>query len=166
MFYFNFSDEAWKGGDDHWGLFNEGDGSGLGDEKFDASLTTEPSIVSEGSDASLRLIADSGSARLLVDDTTGTAYVQRGDSEAVEIRRNDSYWQGSIPLQRGEAQLLQLLLIRVSKSVCWIVAHGVISWIIDSNGLFIGEDGPGDTTLKSNELLYQLDLNQDRLLGE
>ena len=34
--------------------------------------------VSEGSD-SLRLIADSGRARLLVDDTTGTAYVQRGD---------------------------------------------------------------------------------------
>lgn len=77
MFYFNFSDEAWKGGDDHWGLFNEGDGNGMGDEKFDASLTTAHSIVPAGNNVNLRLISDSGSARLLVDDTTGRAYVQQ-----------------------------------------------------------------------------------------
>ena len=166
MFYFNFSDESWKGADDHWGLFHEGDGSGLGDEKFDASLTTASSTVSEGGDANLRLIADSGSARLLVDDTTGRAYVQRGDAEAIEIQRNDSYWQGSIPLQRGEAQLVAAAVdqsgqIRVLDRGPW----GDFSWILDRNGLFIGEDGPGDTTLESNELLYQFDLNQDQIIG-
>jgi hypothetical protein len=166
MFYFNFSDEAWKGGDDHWGLFKEGDGSGLGVAKFDASLITEPSAAPEGSDANLRLIADSGSARLLVDDTTGAAYVQRGEAEAIEIERNDSYWQGSIPLQRGEAQLVAAAVdpsgqLRVLDRGPW----GDFSWILDSNGLFIGEDGPADTTLESNERLYQLDLNQDQIIG-
>ena len=166
MFYFNFSDEAWKGGDDHWGLFNEGDGNSLGDEKFDASLTTAHSIVPAGNDDNLRLISDSGSARLLVDDTTGTAYVQRADAEAIAIQRDDSYWQGSIPLQRGDAQLVAAAVdpngqLRVLDRGPW----GDFSWILDGNGLFIGEDGPGETTLEGNERLYQLDLNQDQRIG-
>ena len=166
MFYFNFSDEAWKGGDDHWGLFNEGDGNSLGDEKFDASLTTAHSIVPAGNDDNLRLISDSGSARLLVDDTTGTAYVQRADAEAIAIQRDDSYWQGSIPLQRGDAQLVAAAVdpngqLRVLDRGPW----GDFSWILDGNGLFIGEDGPDETTLEGNERLYQLDLNQDQRIG-
>ena len=166
IFYFNFSDEAWKGGDDHWGLFNEGDGNSLGDEKFDASLTTAHSIVPAGNDDNLRLISDSGSARLLVDDTTGTAYVQRADAEAIAIQRDDSYWQGSIPLQRGDAQLVAAAVdpngqLRVLDRGPW----GDFSWILDGNGLFIGEDGPGETTLEGNERLYQLDLNQDQRIG-
>jgi len=166
MFYFNFSDEAWKGGDDHWGLFNEGDGNSLGDEKFDASLTTAHSIVPAGNNVNLRLISDSGSARLLVDDTTGRAYVQRADAEAIAIERNDSYWQGSIPLQRGDAQLVAAAVdpngqLRVLDRGPW----GDFSWILNGNGLFIGEDGPGETTLEGNERLYQLDLNQDQRIG-
>jgi len=35
MFYFNLSDESWKGGDDHWGLYREGDSQSLGDAKYD-----------------------------------------------------------------------------------------------------------------------------------
>ena len=166
MFYFNFSDEAWKGGDDHWGLFKEGDGSGLGDQKFDTSLTTAPATSPPSSNINLRLISDSGSARLLVNDTTGTAYVQQGDAEAIAIERNDSYWQGSIPLQRGDAQLVAAAVdsngqFRVLDRGPW----GDFSWILNGNGLFIGEDGPGDTSLESNELLYQLDLNQDQIIG-
>ncbi|MCB0950470.1 MAG: hypothetical protein KDB44_14575 [Mycobacterium sp.] len=34
MYYFNFTDEAWKGGDDHWGLFGEGSNSAIGSSKF------------------------------------------------------------------------------------------------------------------------------------
>ncbi len=166
MFYFNFSDEAWKGGDDHWGLFKEGNGNGLGDEKFDASLSAASATAPESSDANLRLISDSGSASLLVDDTTGTAYVQRGDADPIAIQRNDNYWQGSIPLQRGDAQLVAAAVdpngrLRVLDRGPW----GDFSWILNGNGLFIGEDGPGDTTLESNERLYQLDLNQDRRIG-
>ena len=166
MFYFNFSDEAWKGGDDHWGLFKEGDGSGLGEEKFDTSLSAAPPTAPEAAAVNLRLISESGSTNLLVDDTTGMAYVQRGDAEPIAIQRNDNYWQGSISLQRGDAQLVAAAIdangqLRVLDRGPW----GDFSWILDDNGLFIGEDGPGDTTLESNELLYQLDLNQDQRIG-
>ncbi len=34
MYYFNFTDEAWKGGDDHWGLFSEGAATAIGASKF------------------------------------------------------------------------------------------------------------------------------------
>ncbi|MBT65900.1 MAG: hypothetical protein CMN98_02010, partial [Synechococcus sp. NP17] len=33
------------------------------------------------------------------------------------------------------------------------------------NGRFTGEQGPGDTTNESNELMFQLDLNQDQFIG-
>ena len=35
MYYFNFSDESWKGGDDHWGLYREGNNDSLGNAKYD-----------------------------------------------------------------------------------------------------------------------------------
>ena len=35
MYYFNFTDEAWKGGDDHWGLFREGSADTIGSSKFE-----------------------------------------------------------------------------------------------------------------------------------
>jgi len=31
MFYFNLNDESWKGGDDRWGLYEQGDADGIGD---------------------------------------------------------------------------------------------------------------------------------------
>lgn len=34
MFYFNFTDETWKGGDDNWGLFREGSVNAIGTSKF------------------------------------------------------------------------------------------------------------------------------------
>ena len=34
MYYFNFTDEAWKGGDDNWGLFGEGSPTAIGPSKF------------------------------------------------------------------------------------------------------------------------------------
>ena len=34
MFYFNFTDESWKGGDDNWGLFREGSSTAIGTSKF------------------------------------------------------------------------------------------------------------------------------------
>jgi hypothetical protein len=35
MYYFNLSDESWKGGDDHWGLYREGNNDSLGNAKYD-----------------------------------------------------------------------------------------------------------------------------------
>lgn len=49
MYYFNFTDEAWKGGDDHWGLFGEGAGTGIGAPKF--AIVPVPQILAAESPA-------------------------------------------------------------------------------------------------------------------
>ena len=170
LFYFNFSDESWKGGDDFWGIYNEGDESELGVAKFDASssfystqnLDIEPTKDLPG----LRLISDSGRALLLIDDATGQAYVQIGDEEPLAIRRDDNYWQGGVPLQRGEAELVgaavdDLGRIRVLDRGPW----GDFNWIVDENGLFIGEEGPGVISNASNEILFQIDLDDNQMIG-
>ncbi len=170
LFYFNFSDESWKGGDDFWGIYNEGDESEVGVAKFDASssfystqnLDIEPTKDLPG----LRLISDSGRALLLIDDATGQAYVQIGDEEPLAIRRDDNYWQGGVPLQRGEAELVgaavdDLGRIRVLDRGPW----GDFNWIVDENGLFIGEEGPGVISNASNELLFQIDLDENQVIG-
>ena len=119
-----------------------------------------------GATAGLRLITGEGNARLLVDDSTGQAFVQTNDDQPLAIRRNDNYWRGSIPLQRGDAELIGAAMddmgrIRVLDRGPW----GLFSWILDDSGLFIGEQGPADTTINDHELLYQLDLNQDLIIG-
>ena len=35
MFYFNLTDESWKGDDNHWGVFYQGDENSIGDAKFE-----------------------------------------------------------------------------------------------------------------------------------
>ena len=167
MFYFNFSDESWKGPDDLWGLFNEGNQSGLGAAKFDGSLISQLTPTTQVEEISnRRLIAESVSARLWVDDATGQAFVQKGNDDPLLIRRNDNYWDGDIPLVRGEATLVGAAVdaigqIRVLDRGPW----GDFNWILDDNGRFTGEQGPGDTTNESNELMFQLDLNQDQFIG-
>ncbi len=167
MFYFNFSDESWKGPDDLWGLFNEGNESGLGAAKFDGSLISQLIPTTQVEEISnRRLIAESVSARLWVDDATGQAFVQKGNDDPLLIRRNDNYWDGDIPLVRGEAILVGAAVdaigqIRVLDRGPW----GDFNWILDDNGRFTGEQGPGDITNESNELMFQLDLNQDQFIG-
>ncbi|QNI67444.1 hypothetical protein SynBMKMC1_01362 [Synechococcus sp. BMK-MC-1] len=159
MFYFNLSDESWKGGDNHWGLFEEGGSDSLGAAKFDIDLDVVP-------ESQLLLVADSGSARLLVDDTTGLAFIQQNASDQpLLIRRNDSYWQGDIPLQRGDAALVSAAVdedgqLRVLDRGPW----GDFSWILDPSGLFIGEDAPGVLSVPETEELFQIDLDADGII--
>ncbi len=170
MFYFNFSDESWKGPDDYWGLFTEGNELGLGNAKFDGSINSLL-ISAPATDSTLNLnltlISDSGSARLLVDESTGLAYVQKGEDDPVVIQRNDDYWSDEVPVERGQAQLVAAAVddlgrLRVlDRSQQW----GDFGWILDDNGYFIGEEGPGDTTVASNEILFLKDLDGDQLIG-
>ncbi|KZR91534.1 Serralysin A precursor [Synechococcus sp. MIT S9509] len=167
MFYFNFSDESWKGTDDDWGLFTEGNEAGLGAAKFDGvdGSKITPTIHTEAI-SNRRLIADSGTARLWVDDATGQAFVQKGSDEPLLIRRNDNYWVGDIPLVRDQAELVGAAVdamgrIRVLDRGPW----GDFNWILDDSGMFTGEQGPAETTNESNELLFQLDLNLDQIIG-
>jgi len=39
MFYFNLNDESWKGGDDRWGLYEQGDAAGIGDTDHKAKFS-------------------------------------------------------------------------------------------------------------------------------
>ena len=167
MFYFNFSDESWKGPDDDWGLFTEGNETSLGSAKFDERYISNftPTIQTEEI-SNRRLIADSGTARLWVDDATGQAFVQKESDEPLLIRRNDNYWNGDIPLVREEAELVGAAVdamgrIRVLDRGPW----GDFNWILDDSGMFTGEQGPAETTNESNELLFQLDLNLDQIIG-
>ncbi|WP_114993745.1 DUF1996 domain-containing protein [Synechococcus sp. UW179A] len=167
MFYFNFSDESWKGPDDDWGLFTEGNETSLGSAKFDERYISNftPTIQTEEI-SNRRLIADSGTARLWVDDATGQAFVQKESDEPLLIRRNDNYWNGDIPLVREEAELVGAAVdamgrIRVLDRGPW----GDFNWILNDSGMFTGEQGPAETTNESNELLFQLDLNLDQIIG-
>ena len=172
MFYFNFSDESWKGPDDSWGLFNEGNELGLGNIKFDGSINSLLLPIQEtdsplNSTLNLTVISDSGSARLLVDESTGLAYVQKGEADPVVIQRNDDYWSEEVPVERGQAELVAAAVddlgrLRVlDRSQQW----GDFRWILDDNGYFIGEEGPGETTVASNENLFLKDLDGDQFIG-
>ena len=41
----------------------------------------------------------------------------------------------------------------------------VYAWILDENGHYIGEEGPGDTSLHVKELLFQFDIDGDGFIG-
>lgn len=118
------------------------------------------------SDSSLSLVSATTSVRLLVDPTTGLAFVQEASGEPILVRRADDYFNGDIPLVRGTATLVaaarddlgQLRVLDVSE---W----GEFSWILDENGLFQDEEGPTDSTVVSKENLFQVDLDGDGILG-
>jgi hypothetical protein len=42
---------------------------------------------------------------------------------------------------------------------------GAFAWILDENGLFQAEEGPTDSTLSSKEVLFQIDLDGDGVVG-
>ena len=111
-------------------------------------------------------MSTTNSVRLLVDSTTGVAFVQEATNEPLMIRRADDYLNGDIPLVRGTATLVaatrdDLGRIRVLDVSEW----GAFAWILDENGIFQAEEGPTDSTLSSKEVLFQIDLDGDGVIG-
>lgn len=169
MFYFNFTDEAWKGGDDHWGLFAEGVATSIGATKF--ALETVPEILGDAEappepGESLEVVAATTDVSLVVGRTTGLAYVQDAGGDPLLIRRADGYWNGDVPLSRGGATLIaaardDLGRLRVLDVGPW----GYFAWILDDSGLFIGEEGPSDSSLHDKERLFNVDLDGDGVVG-
>ena len=162
MFYFNFTDEAWKGGDNHWGLFAEGTAATIGPAKF--RLLPVAELLDAESPAMpppppLTVVAATPAVSLLVDPATGLAFVQDADGEPISISRNDAYWQGDIPLTRGSATLVaaardDLGRLRVLDVSEW----GYFAWILDDSGMFVGEERFDAATLGVAEALFSLDL--------
>jgi len=161
MFYFNFTDEAWKGGDNHWGLFAEGTATAIGPVKF--PLAPVPELLEAAAPPvpppALNLIAATTAVSLLIDPSNGLAYVQDADGEPIGIRRNDGYWQGDVPLTRGSATLVaaardDLGRLRVLDVSEW----GYFAWILDDSGMFVGEERFDAADLSVAEALFSLDL--------
>ena len=123
----------------------------------------EPTLPST---PSLSLVSSTNTVRLLVDSTTGLAFVQESANEPLLIRRADDYFNGDVPLVRGTATLVaaardDLGRIRVLDVSEW----GAFAWILDENGMFQAEEGPTDSTLSSKEVLFQIDLDGDGVIG-
>jgi len=165
MFYFNFTDEAWKGGDDHWGLFAEGTTTAVGAPKF--AIVPVSQILSGGQTGpSLRVVEARGGVSLLVDQATGLAYIQPANLPAVAVTRSDAYWTGPVPLTRGDATMLAAErdasgLLRVLDTS----SAGQFGWILDEGGHFTGEQKYDATTLPGAETLFGLDINGDGKIG-
>ena len=133
-----------------------------GDQRADQPIS-EPTLPST---PSLSLVSSTNTVRLLVEETTGVAFVQESTNEPLIIRRADDYFNGDVPLVRGTATLVaaardELGRIRVLDVSEW----GAFAWILDENGLFQAEEGPADSSLSSKEALFQIDLDGDGVVG-
>ncbi|MDB4664571.1 glycosyl hydrolase, partial [bacterium] len=135
----------------------------IGDVLVDPYATTgDPD-----SENSLTVIEDDGAASLLVDDTTGIAYVQRKGEAPVVVTRFDSYWNGEVPIQRGESRMLAAGVDEEGRlRVLDAGPYGQFAWILNNEGLFIGEDAYGNDPPIAAETIFTLDFNGDGVIGE
>ncbi|MDG2520473.1 glycosyl hydrolase [Caulobacter segnis] len=119
----------------------------------------------EVSGAPLRVIEDTGEVTLWADSHSGKAFIVIGDGEPIALNREG--W-GAVSIERGPFRLLAAAQddqgrLRVLDASPHEAQH--YAWIVDDNGRFVGEEvfaGPG---LKQAELLFELDLDGDKLVG-
>ncbi|MFL0789526.1 MAG: endonuclease/exonuclease/phosphatase family protein [Prochlorococcus sp.] len=129
----------------------------------DTDTSAEPL---EPEDPALSSVESEGNFSLLVDQATGLAWVQRNGEAAQLISRNDDYWQGNVPLERDGASLLAAAeddqgRLQVLDRGFW----GDFSWILDSEARFTDQQTPTQTSTTANEQLFQVDLNDDEVIG-
>ena len=165
MYYFNFTDEAWKGGDNYWGLYGEGSRSAIGTSKF-AVAPVGQIIGTVAGPQALQTVKTNGAVSLLKDPATGIAYIQSGTAPALQITRADSYWTGAVPLTRNGATLISAALDSTGKlRVLDTSSYGNYGWVLDTTGKFTGEQKYDPTTLTGAETLFAVDLNNDGRMG-
>lgn len=165
MFYFNLTDEAWKRGDDHWGLFAEGSATAIGAAKF--AIPPQPSALVPTAPGGSRVVVEArGSASLLRDGATGIAYVQPAGGAAVAVSRSDSYWNGLVPLTRAGATLVAAERDAQGRlRVLDTSPYGAFGWILDASGRFTGEERYEAATLPAAESLFGVDIDNDGTIG-
>ena len=116
---------------------------------------------------SLELVAATTSVSVWVDPETGLAYVQDPGGEPILITRSDDYWEGDVPLTRGDATIMAAA--RDDLGRLRVLDGGgvdVYAWILDANGFFIGQDGPSDSSIADKEALFQVDIDGDGVIGQ
>jgi hypothetical protein len=99
-------------------------------------------------------------------DYLGLVSLSDSGGPPISITRSDSYWQGKIPLSRNGATVLaaardELGRLRVLDGT----GTDVYAWILDENGFYQGEEGPSDTSLQAKEVLFQIDIDEDGIIG-
>ena len=117
-------------------------------------------------DASLELVAATTGVSVLVDPATGLAYVQDQGGQPILISRSDDYWEGDVPLTRGDATIMAAA--RDDLGRLRVLDGGgldVYAWILSEDGFFIGQDGPSDSTIADKEALFQMDIDGDGVVG-
>ncbi|MCH9700618.1 MAG: hypothetical protein K0U76_04395, partial [Actinomycetia bacterium] len=164
MFYFNFTDEAWKGGDDNWGLFKEGSAAYIGSSKF--ALATVDEILGDSEGSELQTIRTNGSVALLTDPDTGIAFVRSGAEPAIAITRADSYWSGEVPVNRDGARLVSAA-VDATGSLRVLDDAGDVQygWVLDDTGKFAGEQRYDASTRIYAETMFGVDLDNDGVIG-
>jgi hypothetical protein len=102
----------------------------------------------------------------LLSNYLGWASISESGRDPIAVTRSDAYWQGNVPLSRDGATMvaaardhLGRLRVLDGNGIDWY------AWILDESGRYVGEEGPGDTTLAAKESLFQIDLNGDGLVG-
>ena len=97
----------------------------------------------------------------------GLAYISESGGRPIAISRSDAYWQGNVPLSRSSASIMAAARDHLGRlRVLDGAGEDVYAWILDDSGHYIGEEGPDDTSLAAKEVLFQIDLNADGLIGE
>lgn len=99
-------------------------------------------------------------------DYLGLVSLSDSGGSPISITSSDSYWQGKILLSRNGATILaaardELGRLRVLDGT----GTDVYAWILDENGFYQGEEGPSDTSLQVKEVLFQIDIDGDGIIG-
>jgi hypothetical protein len=103
----------------------------------------------------------------LLTNYLGFAFISERGGQPIAITRSDSYWQGNVPLSRGGATIIAAARDHLGRLRVLDGSGGdVYAWILDDDGRYIGEEGPGDTALIAKETLFQIDLDGDGFIGE
>lgn len=103
----------------------------------------------------------------LLTNYLGFAFISERGGQPIVITRSDSYWQGNVPLSRGGATIIAAARDHLGRLRVLDGSGGdVYAWILDDDGRYIGEEGPGDTALIAKETLFQIDLDGDGFIGE
>ena len=91
---------------------------------------------------------------------------ERG-GQPIAVTRSDAYWNGNVPLSRDGATIIAAARDHLGRlRILDGSGVDVYAWILDDNGHYLGEEGPGDTSLAAKEILFQIDLDADGLVGE
>jgi hypothetical protein len=99
-------------------------------------------------------------------DYLGLVSLSDSGGPPISITRSDSYWQGKIPLSRNGATILAAARDEFGR-LRGLDGTGtdVYAWILDENGFYQGEEGPRDSSLQAKEVLFQIDIDGDGIIG-